>query len=229
MVATKHHNPLLQEMASPFQKSCLKRRCFHPFRIIWARSVVSKLTFNILYKLYNSIVAAAAAAAAKSLQLCPTLCDPIDSSPPGSSVPGILQARTLEWVAISFCNAWKWKVKVIVPTDKYQLREMKFRFLFKHDATSLALRSLICLWNATAKAALPPKWERSWSEQTKAEDSVYKGGTPKSLWAEWMPFRLSWLSPEHWLFLSIKLQGTARATASQVIWGLAPPLQALFK
>ena len=52
------------------------------------------------------------AATAKSLQLCPTLCDPIDSSPLGSSVPGILQARILEWVAISFSNAWKWKVKV---------------------------------------------------------------------------------------------------------------------
>ena len=49
---------------------------------------------------------------AKSLQSCPTLCDPIDSSPPGSPIPGILQARTLEWVAISFSNAWKWKVKV---------------------------------------------------------------------------------------------------------------------
>ena len=54
----------------------------------------------------------AAAAAAKSLQSCPTLCDPIDGSPPGSPVPGILQARILEWVAISFSNAWKWKVKV---------------------------------------------------------------------------------------------------------------------
>ena len=55
---------------------------------------------------------AAAAAAAKSLQLCPTLCDPTDGSPPGSPIPRILQARTLEWVAISFSNAWKWKVKV---------------------------------------------------------------------------------------------------------------------
>ena len=54
----------------------------------------------------------AAAAAAKLLQSCPTLCDPRDGSPPGSSVPRILQARTLEWVAISFSNAWKWKVKV---------------------------------------------------------------------------------------------------------------------
>ena len=54
----------------------------------------------------------ASAAAAKSLQLCPTLCDPRDGSPPGFPVPGILQARTLEWVAISFSNAWKWKVKV---------------------------------------------------------------------------------------------------------------------
>ena len=52
------------------------------------------------------------AATAKSRQSCPTLFDPIDGSPPGSSVPGILQARTLEWVAISFSNAWKWKVKV---------------------------------------------------------------------------------------------------------------------
>ena len=54
----------------------------------------------------------AAAAAAKSLQSCPTLCDPIDGSPPGSRIPGILQARTLEWVATSLYNAWKWKVKV---------------------------------------------------------------------------------------------------------------------
>ena len=53
-----------------------------------------------------------AAAAAKSLQSCLTLCNPIDGSPPGSPVPGILQARTLEWVAISFSKAWKWKVKV---------------------------------------------------------------------------------------------------------------------
>ena len=52
------------------------------------------------------------AAAAKSLQSCPTLCDPIDGSSPGSPVPGILQARTLEWVAISFYNAWTWKVEV---------------------------------------------------------------------------------------------------------------------
>ena len=55
---------------------------------------------------------AAAAAAAKLLQSCPTLCDPIDSSPPVFPIPGILQARTLEWVAISFSNAWKWKVKI---------------------------------------------------------------------------------------------------------------------
>ena len=61
---------------------------------------------------FGRVVLTNAAAAAKSLQSCPTLCDPIDSRPPGSPVPGILQARTLEWVAISFSNAWKWKVKV---------------------------------------------------------------------------------------------------------------------
>ena len=62
---------------------------------------------QILYQLGHK-----GSAAAKSLQSCPTLCDPIDGSPAGCLVPGILQARTLEWVAISFSNAWKWKVKV---------------------------------------------------------------------------------------------------------------------
>ena len=63
-------------------------------------------------QVFSEEVTLAAAAAAKSLQSCPTLCDPIDGSPLGSSVPGILQARILEWVAISLSNAWKWKVKV---------------------------------------------------------------------------------------------------------------------
>ena len=76
----------------------------------WIRKIpfCRKCQFNWI----NRAHAPAATAVAKSLQSCPTLCDPIDSSPPGSPVPGILQARTLEWVAISFSNAWKWKVKV---------------------------------------------------------------------------------------------------------------------
>ena len=57
------------------------------------------------------VIHAAAAAAAKSLLSCLTLCDPIDGSPPGFPAPGILQARILEWVTISFSNLWKWKVK----------------------------------------------------------------------------------------------------------------------
>ena len=64
-----------------------------------------------LYFLEHPILHKGLYAAAKLLQSCRTLCDPIDGSPPGSAVPGILQARTLEWVAISFSNAWKWKVK----------------------------------------------------------------------------------------------------------------------
>ena len=66
--------------------------------------------FSFLCMKWSSTVFSAAAA--KSLQSCPTLWNPIDGSPPGSTIPGILQARTLEWVAISFSNAWKWKVKV---------------------------------------------------------------------------------------------------------------------
>ena len=72
------------------------------------RHIIQGLSDEFLYVIQG----AAAAAAAKSLQSCPTLCDPRDGSPPGSPVPGFLQARTLEWVVISFSNAGKWKVKV---------------------------------------------------------------------------------------------------------------------
>ena len=67
---------------------------------------------DLVWRILSITLPSCAAAAAKSRQSCPTLCDPIDSSPPGSPVPGIIQARTLEWVAISFSSAWKCKVKV---------------------------------------------------------------------------------------------------------------------
>ena len=73
---------------------------------------LEKLWINHSYFNNESFIVTAAASATKSLQSCPTLCDPRTGSPPGSPVPGILQARTLEWVVISFSNAWKWKVKV---------------------------------------------------------------------------------------------------------------------
>ena len=73
--------------------------------------IISDVKHLFMCLLANCMSSLAAAAAAKSLQLCLTLCYPRDSSPPGSPVPGILQAKTLEWVAISFSKAWKWKVK----------------------------------------------------------------------------------------------------------------------
>ena len=78
---------------------------------LW-KTLLEKIIFLITFKKYVKLTASVisylpAAAAAKSLQSCPTLCDPIDGLLPGSPVPGILQARTLEWVAISFSNAWK--------------------------------------------------------------------------------------------------------------------------
>ena len=68
--------------------------------------LILSIRFWVSYKFVSAV------AAAKLLQSCRILCDPVDGSPPGSPVPGILQARTLEWVAISFSNAGKWKVKV---------------------------------------------------------------------------------------------------------------------
>ena len=78
----------------------------------WLRKHLQAFIRVSLFSRPGLCMPTAAAAAAKSLQSCPTLCDPIDSSPLGSSVPWILQARILEWVAISFSNAWKWKGKV---------------------------------------------------------------------------------------------------------------------
>ena len=84
----------------------LKISCFIALLLFIGRA------YCVSYSVFIISLCITAAAAAESLQSCPTLCGPIDGLPPGSSVPGILQARTLEWVAISFSNAWKWKVKV---------------------------------------------------------------------------------------------------------------------
>ena len=84
--------------------------CSLPFYVSLS-CTVSWLTMYIWFVIFISLYLLSRPSA-KSLQSCPTLCDPIDGSPPGSSVPGILQARTLEWIAISFSNAWKWKVRV---------------------------------------------------------------------------------------------------------------------
>ena len=79
------------------------------FSISVCFKLIDMISLVMMCQLINTLHAADAA---KSLQLCPTLCNPIDSSPPGSPVPGILQARILEWVTISFSNAWRWKVKM---------------------------------------------------------------------------------------------------------------------
>ena len=108
----------------PLEKEMATCSSILAWRIPWAEKPVGLQSMALQRVRHNWVtkhththththsLAHAATAAAKLLQSCPTLCNPIDSSPPGSPVPGILQARTLEWVAISFSSAWKWKVKV---------------------------------------------------------------------------------------------------------------------
>ena len=107
-----------------------------------------------------------AAAAAKSLQSCPTLCDPIDGSPSGSAIPGILQARTLEWVAISFSNAWTWKVKV-KSLSRVQLLEtpwttdyqtpLSMGFSRQEHWSGVPLPSLVWMWELDYNESRAPK------------------------------------------------------------------------
>ena len=89
------------------RKTCNKITCFN-----WVNKIQTESHGHRKKKSESVRQSCPAAAAAKSHQSCPTLCNPIDGTSPGSPVPGILQARTLEWGAISFSNAWKWKLKV---------------------------------------------------------------------------------------------------------------------
>ena len=106
-LATKQKQPYRVMMSFKWGCTYLKH---------WAQHVayikLSTLAAIVFESIINYLTKASSAAAAKSLQSCLTLCDPKDVSPPGSPIPGILQARTLEWVAIFFSSAWKWKVKV---------------------------------------------------------------------------------------------------------------------
>ena len=103
LTLTSKHKQLLWSPPSPHRKQSTRLSTSHPVQDATFFPWIT--TERLRHPLHT-------AAAAKSLQSCPTLCNPIDGSPPSSLVPGILQARTLEWVAISFSNAWKWKVKV---------------------------------------------------------------------------------------------------------------------
>ena len=104
------------------------------------------------------------AAAAKSFQSCLTLCDPIDGSPPGSTVLGILQARTLEWVAISFSNAWKWKVKVKSESVVAQLcPTLSDPMDYSPPGSSVhgIFQARVLEWGAIAFSELEPsKWQK---------------------------------------------------------------------
>ena len=86
-------------------KKSVNKHCFQPH--IQLCELINPTCTHMRNLRLRKLIKCPAAAAAKSLQSCPTLCDPLDGSPPGSPVPGILQTRTLEWVAISFSNAWK--------------------------------------------------------------------------------------------------------------------------
>ena len=136
----------------------------------------------------------AAAAAAKSLQSCPTLCDPIDGSPPGSPVPGILQTRTLEWVAISFSNAWKWKVKVkslsrarllATPWSAAHQAPPSMGFSRQECQSGVPWPSLLFPWPGVKSAPCPPTLE-AWGL------------------THWLPVKSTWLfSDIVWTFANL--------------------------
>ena len=147
------------------------------------------VTFTSLH-LHNIIKMSAAAAAAKSLQLCPTtLCDPIDGSSPGSLVPGILQARTLEWVAIFFSNAWKWKVKVKSQSEVAQLfSNHRFHaYLYTIQSKAFFNRMEMFIVKCIQKEN-HAKWQPEKHEKGKLETVT----SPRDVWMS-SPTRWTWV------------------------------------
>ena len=172
--------------------------------MLW--SILSKaFMWSVKQMLFRSSLAFSAAA--KSLQSCPTLCDPIDGSPPGSPVPGILRARTLEWVAISFSNAWKWKVKVkslsrirllATPwTAAYQAPPSKGfsrqEYWSGVPLPSPMIQQMLAVWPLVPLPFLNPPW------------------TPGSSW-----FTYCWSLP--WRILSITLPACEMSANCVVVW-----------
>ena len=139
----------------------------------------------------------AAAAAAKSLQLCPTLCDPIDGSPPGSSVPGILQARTLEWVAISFSSAWKWSCAQLLVTPWPAAYQAPLSMGFSRQEYWSRCHCLLCtrLLRVLKDAAYPTPLRHAQAVPT--HFLHHKSRLLAFLTMKWTPAHLS--RPDHYL------------------------------
>ena len=201
------------------QLCILNPNYLRPFRLVlhFLRKITLCLALPLpprpLFKT-NSMVAsylvqveeAAAAAAAKSLQSCQTLCDPIDSSPLGSSVPGILQARILEWVAISFSNARKWKVKVkllsrarllVTPwTGAYQApRSMgSSRQEYWSWVPLKLLHPYLTPWNPTCSTGclVPQQGRAGFGKECKSQQksSTLNKQKPRARWLHW------WILPK---------------------------------
>ena len=150
--------------------SCIAGR----FLTIWANREAPNITVDTgLYnmhskgKMWRDTVAVVAA---KSLQSCLTLCNPIDGSPPGSAVPGILQARTLEWAAISFSNAWKWKVKVRSLSKCLTLRDPMGCSLPGSSIHGI-FQARVLEWGAIAFSNTVVSCTHSWDRRVEVEET----------------------------------------------------------
>ena len=160
---------------------------------------------------------ASAAAAAKSLQSCPTLCDPIDGSPPGSPIPGILQARTLEWVAISFSNAWKRKVKVkllnivrllATPWTAAYQAPLSMGFSRQEYWSGSVIQQMLAIWSLVPLPFLNPAWTSRSSRFTYCWSLTWTILNITNMWDEcncavvWVFFGIAflWDWNENWPF-----------------------------
>ena len=159
--------------------------CWLIFQGPWASQTLCAGLWPIYWGLNSHCRAEPTATAAKSLQSCPTLCDPIDSSLPDSPVPGILQARTLEWVAISFSSVWKWKLKV---KSLSRVRLLVTPWTAAHQAPPSMGFSRQEYWSGVSLPS--PRAEPSWPAPSSDPDDLsfnWHGCPPRRLsWACWL-------------------------------------------
>ena len=187
-------------------------RLSHPY--IATGKTIALTIWTLVSKVMSLLFNMLSTTTTKSLQSCPTLCDPIDGSPPGSPVPGILQASTLEWVAISFSNAWKWTWSRSVMSDCWRphgLQPTRLLCPWDFPGKSTGLGCHCLLWTNLTRQHIKKKIHYF---ANKGLSSQSYGFSSSHVWMWESDHKEGWAS-KNWCFQSVILEKTLKESLGQ--------------